>query len=391
MGNNLYEAFRQWAERPADQRFWDFPEMFTACEEWKNQAAEAHPLLTDLRVTTGANAELLLQGSNGGHGRLLHFSFGQLSQLAKFPAGPLRSLPPGMVADVLNEKLDQRIAKKDEDARLNVLMRQRNGGYDVRAITSENYGRIWNADVIRFLTPLRDRGWVVPPARPATGDDPRARPATEEDCLRNRGGGLSINPGDTIAPAGLYASDKDCFIFMVNEDRAIEVDGKPLYRGFFVKNSEIGDGALKITMFLYNLICGNHIVWNVADVKEVKIVHRGRLVEGKARAAFKTDLQSWEDRDTTKERELIATAKKTIIGKDADELVERLFDKKIATKTSIIEAYAVSEKHVEDHGSDPRSAWGMINGFTRASQESTFADRRVEMDRAAGKILQVSF
>ncbi len=140
-----------------------------------------------------------------------------------------------------------------------------------------------------------------------------------------------------------------------------------------------------------NLVCGNHIVWDVSDVKEVKIVHRGGLVEGRARRAFEHDLQSWEDRDTAKERELIVSAKTKIIGKDAEELVERLYSEKIATKTSIIEAYAVAQKHTEDHGSDPRSVWGMVNGFTRASQESTFADRRSEMDRAAGKILQVSF
>jgi hypothetical protein len=39
----------------------------------------------------------------------------------------------------------------------------------------------------------------------------------------------------------------------------------------------------------------------------------------------------------------------------------------------------------------PRSVWGITQGITAMSQHSTFADRRVELDRAAGKILSIAF
>ena len=51
------------------------------------------------------------------------------------------------------------------------------------------------------------------------------RIATEADVLRGAGFGLSIRVGDKIAPAGLYASDHDMFVFMVNNDKRIGFKG----------------------------------------------------------------------------------------------------------------------------------------------------------------------
>ena len=42
----------------------------------------------------------------------------------------------------------------------------------------------------------------------------------------------------------LYASDRDMFVFLADEDRRIEVAGRSLARGFFVWNSEVGDKTL---------------------------------------------------------------------------------------------------------------------------------------------------
>jgi hypothetical protein len=79
-----------------------------------------------------------------------------------------------------------------------------------------------------------------------------------------------------IAPAGLYASDRDMFVFMVNERNPIEDGrGNRLSRGFFCWNSEVGDKSFGLMMFLYAHVCGNHIVWGADDVREVRIRHVG--------------------------------------------------------------------------------------------------------------------
>ena len=77
-----------------------------------------------------------------------------------------------------------------------------------------------------------------------------------------------------IAPAGLYASDHDCFAFMVNESVTVD-DGSDggLCRGFFVSNSEVGAASLKFTS-LYRSVCGNHIVWGAKQAQERHCPHR---------------------------------------------------------------------------------------------------------------------
>ena len=63
---NLYEASRQWAERPADQRFASLEELHTACENFKRSAAEADNVnFTDLRVQKVGADDVGLIGSKG--------------------------------------------------------------------------------------------------------------------------------------------------------------------------------------------------------------------------------------------------------------------------------------------------------------------------------------
>ncbi len=66
----------------------------------------------------------------------------------------------------------------------------------------------------------------------------------------------------------LYASDRDMFVFLADEDRRIEIpnrrDGKPgsLTRGFFVWNSELGNTTLGGGFFLFDYVCSNRYVWD---------------------------------------------------------------------------------------------------------------------------------
>jgi hypothetical protein len=43
-----------------------------------------------------------------------------------------------------------------------------------------------------------------------------------------------------------------------------------------------------------------------------------------------------------------------------------------------------------DHG-NPNSAWGMMSGMTRLSQQTGYADTRNQLDRQARKILEMAF
>src|SRR5205823_3039256 len=151
-------------------------------------------------------------------------------------ASYMRALPAPLAADCLNDGL----ARRDGDVQL--LLHRDGGGehgdYSLRSLTSA-YSRLWNVDILRALQPATEAGWMVPPARPAV-DDPRARPATIEDIVPGQDSfGLAVKEGDLIAPAGVYAGDRDMFVFLVQPDKIIDVAGSDgLMRGVFISNSE---------------------------------------------------------------------------------------------------------------------------------------------------------
>ncbi len=46
---------------------------------------------------------------------------------------------------------------------------------------------------------------------------------------------------------------------------------------------------------------------------------------------------------------------------------------------------------VEDQDGDPKSKWGLVQGITRHSQTLPYADERTALDRAAGKLMAITF
>src|SRR5205085_2211526 len=72
----------------------------------------------------------------------------------------------------------------------------------------------------------------------------------------------------------LFASDRDMFVFLADEDRRIEVPGRrngsggSMARGFFVWNSEVGDKTLGLGFFLFDYVCCNRIVWGADQYTE---------------------------------------------------------------------------------------------------------------------------
>lgn len=385
MSKDLMEASNQWAKRPADERFWTLAEAEAAAQHHRDNAMERDADWRDLNVKPQGSEMLLTNGR--GQALLTHYAFGQVSARVGAPADYLRTLPVDMAASALNHGL----ANKDsERTAASVLLDCGNPEMStVRAITSDRYSRIWNADVFRRLRNLPDDGWRVPPARPAFPDQPGARPATLADVLEDSDGGfgLSINVGDMIAPAGLYCSDRDMFAFMVNE-RFRVTDG--LARGFYAANSEVGDGSFRLVCFLYNHVCGNHIIWGASDVKEVRIIHRGDAAN-KWQVLVRA-LANYANASRADDIIRIEHAKSVILGATKDEVLDAVFGMRELglSRKAIDAAYDAAETFTGETW-NPRSAWGMAQGMTLISQQQTYASDRVKMDVAAGKLLRSTF
>jgi hypothetical protein len=68
----------------------------------------------------------------------------------------------------------------------------------------------------------------------------------------------------------LYASDRDVFMFLVDDRNPIEVgklaSGAPdlMFRGFYSQNSEVGTRSAKLAAFFLRGVCMNRNLWVVA-------------------------------------------------------------------------------------------------------------------------------
>ena len=384
---NLMEASSQWANRPDDERFGSLGELAAFCEASRagSRAATVDP--RRLRLSPGADGREILVGYNGDpSARFSHWSFGQLARLVGAPSEYLSRLPAPLAIDNLRHGLEPRAAEVGD---LRMLAYGGNGQAPlIRAWTSERYTRIWNADVTRRLTRLSESGgWRVAPARPARPGQAGTRPATGEDVLNAGAFNLSVNVGDLIAPAGLYAGDRDMFVFLVDPSRPIsDGAGHPLYRGFFCWNSEVGAATFGLLTFLWAHVCGNHIVWGAQQVREVNIRHVGQA-DGKAWSQLAVAVREYADSSAGEDERRIKSARELVLGRTKDEVLDAVFGMRLGlSRAALGSGWELGSRYAVTDG-DPRTAWGLANGLTRYSQTLVYAGARVDVDRAAGALL----
>jgi len=206
---NLTQAYQQWMTRSADEAFRSLDDLFAFTSSRKDNSSQSIRRLHDLHTEATTSGSLVLNGSER-PAALTHWSLGQLAYHIGAPASYLRSLSPELARDCLQYGLN------NSNRSCNTLYRiEANGSGNsapvAAAFTGPAYGRIWDADVVEQLVEATDgSSWKIP--------------ANLSDAHNSRG-------------SGLYASDRDMFAFMVNEEDAVDVGGAKLGRGFFCWNS----------------------------------------------------------------------------------------------------------------------------------------------------------
>lgn len=387
---NLTEASRQWANRPADERYANLNELRDACHHSYEASKEssANPEQIDIRVKDD-DLRLVVHGADASrNARFTHWSFGQFCRTMEMPADYLRRLPTELAVRCAQHGIKQ--WQEQDNRRSLKLLTHRNGDNVLRAMTSSGYERIWNYEVVDRLLELPE-GWMVPPARPAFPDQPGTRKATKADLVPGMEDfGLAIKEGDDIAPGALFASDRDMFALMVLP--AVRVDDGSdggLMKAILVSNSEVGAQSLKITKARFRSICGNLILWDVSDVLEVRIVHRGAADERFVKE-LSVELRRFGEAGVEEEQEAIRAAQRYELGKDKEEVLDTLFGiKNLGPSLKQLEqSYDLAERFADVDG-NPRSCYGFAMGMTRLSQQSLYTDQRAKLDRAAGKILNL--
>lgn len=380
---NITSAHAQWSSRPSDQRFWDLQSLHNAVLAHRHAAAEASIDMRDIRVEA-IDGRIEISGRTGTHAEITNFAFGQLAARADAPAAYLRSLPATLAVQNINHGLKAR----QEDSGPAKLLLHQNGGFYARAITSDKYSRLWNHTISEKLLRLAEFGWVPAPAYVPWGHDAAefdTRIATAEDAKLS----LTIKPGTVIAPAGLYASFEDMFVFLVQKDKVI-ADGSEsgLMRGIIVWNSEVGKSTFGMQSFYFRGVCGNHIIWDAEDVKELRMRHVG-LTDDKAFRGLEMELRRYANGSGDLMEAKIETARKFVLkSTNPADVIDFVFDKKMLSRA---DAKRAIDAVVPDVDGPAYTAWGLAQGITRLSQSEVNADTRTALDRAAGKVLQVAF
>jgi type III secretion system FlhB-like substrate exporter len=358
--SNLMQAHKQWASRPQDQRFQTIEDLYASVNRRRMHSRTADIDIGSISAKVEGGAVLLNHGINSVEPS--HWSFGQLSGWIHAPAGYLRSLPGDLMTQNLNYGIQKHAPEVGELKFMTVVSEKDDENNILQAVTATTYGRIWDADVVSCAKRIVERtnGKFYNPKAfdPYTGQP---------------------------VPSGLYASDRDVFIFMIDGGSVLDAGPRAqLNRGFFMWNSETGARTFGLTTFLFNTVCGNHIVWGAQDIRELRIRH---TKNGPTR--FDTDaaptLMAYASGSAAPEIAAIKKAQEYLLpAQDRDDIIKWLQTKKF-TKTEATETYDTA---MEEEG-DCRTLWQVIQGATAYARGFDFVDARVELETKAGKLMEI--
>lgn len=361
----ITKASHQWATRPADQRFLSLLDLQSSVVDARNRSTSRVAASRNLEALAvdGDYKGLLLAGATPSDGpvEMTHWSFGQLAELAKCPAGYLRTLPGPLAADCINYGLQY--SRDVEDVG---ILTYTNGSRTLRAATGPAYGRVWNADLIEKL--IERFGDGVTGDFRVPGEFGKPVPITKDNTT-------------------LYASDRDMFVFLADEQHRIELPNRRngetglMARGFFVWNSEVGSKTFGIATFLFDYVCCNRIVWGAEEYQEFNIRHTAsapvKFIEQVAPA-----IEAYANSGTTGIVKAIEDARSKRID-DVDTFLKN-------RKFSRASLGAIKAAHMADEQRPMETLYDVANGITAYARSVQYQDERVALEREAGKIMKLA-
>lgn len=360
----LMKASHQWATRPNDERFCSLTEMFDhlSLERQCSRAVvvpNRHVTFLPEEDHKGISV-ISNQSSTPAPYAPNHWSFGQLAALAESPAGYLRTLPSPIVADCLNYKL--KFTRSIEE--IGILL-YKNGHSELRCATGPNYGRIWNADVVDALIRRFGDGltgdWKVP-------------------------GEFGKDVKVTKANTTLYAGDRDMFVFLADEKNRIEVpnrrNGKSgsLARGFFAWNSEVGKSVMGLGTFLFDYACCNRIVWGAESYAEIRVRHTAGAPLRWINEVTPV-LEAYKNASAKPVEDAIKVSQSKKV-EDIDAFLKERFGKSLVQP--------IKKVHEIEEGRPIETLWDVTTAATAYARGVGHVDARVDIERAAGKVMQLA-
>ena len=312
----------------------------------------------DFGTEAVADDVLALRDPSGRPAALTHWSFEQLATIAGAPPKYLRTLPASIASAAINHGLRRQRREQHQ------LFTDQAAPWTVRAITSPRYARVHHDELASRVLDLMAShpAWQLP--------------------LGYKDGVF----GAERVPSGAYLGDRDMFLFLVDGNRDLDdptdTSRSGLFRGFILRNSDVGAAALTLDVFLFRVVCGNHIIWGFQHVAGFRRRHVGTSIQ----EAWTDSLASVRvalDADPADDRAMLLRASAQEIAPTRDGVIDAVTKRLDLPRKHASEAYGLAEQHE----TNPRSVWGYVQGLTRLSQRTPWQDGRFALDRAASRLL----
>ncbi|WP_040426643.1 hypothetical protein [Afipia birgiae] len=371
-GERLGRVSSEWFSRPDDERYLSLSELADSVrgrsERSRTRVVETALVHVEASRTDPERLSLILPGSDT-PAAPTHWSFGQLASQVGAPAAYLRQLPAALAGINLQYGLTSHRAEQIK------TLETDNGRIELRAVTGPDYGRIYDHELVEAVQRIAGNG---------TGDTRWKVPGVLDWSTGVYNPRVDITKDTTT----LYASDRDVFLFLVDDLNPIEAgrlpDGSPdlYFRGFYCWNSEVSAKTLGMASFYLRAVCQNRNLWGVEDFEEITIRHSKYAASRFAHEATPA-LLNFANSSPMPFINGIKAARERIVAKSDEDRTEFLRKRGF----SKAETGKIIETVLAEEGRPPESIFDFVAGITAVAREKTNQDARLELEGKAKKLL----
>jgi len=371
-GERVGRVSSEWFNRPADERYLSLADLMASvkgrAERSRTRTVESAAVRVEASRDDAERLELILPGSSDPVAPT-HWSFGQLASLVGAPAAYLRDLPATLAGVNLQYGLATQRAEQIK------TLETEGGRVELRAVTGPDYGRICDHELVAAVQRIAGNG---------TGDTRWKVPGVLDWSTGVYNPHVDVSRDTTT----LYASDRDVFLFLVDDLNPIEAgrlaDGSPdlYFRGFYCWNSEVGAKTLGIASFYLRAVCQNRNLWGVEDFQEISIRHSKFAASRFAQEAAPALTRFANSSPISFVNGVKAARAQIVASSDEDRnefLRKRGFSKSETAK--IIESVLAEEGH------PPASVFDFVQGITAVARTKPHQDARLDLETRAKKLL----
>ncbi|BCH19896.1 DUF932 domain-containing protein [Mesorhizobium sp. L-2-11] len=374
-GQRIGRVSSEWFNRSADERFLSLDDLrgslAARSSRSRTRIVESKAVRVEAARDDPERLTLILPDADAPVAPT-HWSFGQLASLIGAPAAYLRQLPAPLAGINLQYGLTSSRAEQVKTLEIE------NGRLELRAVTGPDYGRIFDADLIEAVQKIAGNG---------TGDTRWKVPGSLQWDTGIYNPHVDVSKDTTT----LYASDRDVFVFLVDDLNPIEAgklpDGSPdvFFRGFYCWNSEVGARTLGIASFYLRAVCQNRCLWGVEDFQEITIRH-SKYAPSRFALEAEPALIQFAESSPMPFVNGIKAARERIVARDDDDrqafLRKRGFSKTDTTK--------IIDTVLNEEGHPPASIFDFVQGITRVARDKPHQDVRLDMEGRAKQILDLA-